>query len=242
MKITAFNGSPRAERSNTQWMVEAFFEGAREAGAETETFFLAKKKIRHCAGCFACWTKTPGRCAISDDMGGLLEAYRKSDIVVLACPVYTGTVTGLMKDFLDRSIPLADPHFEKSKSGTTRHAERYERMPDTVILSNCGFPEQTHFQYFRSCFQYLADVGGMRIIAEIYRGGGELLSMDSLLLKPILYGYKRLLRKAGHEVVEKGGLSDALRAELEKPLIPPEMYISEGNKHWDKLLAKLPKS
>ncbi|HAH06237.1 MAG TPA: flavodoxin family protein [Elusimicrobia bacterium] len=242
MKITAFNGSPRAEKSNTQIMLEAFLEGARDAGAQTETVFLAKKSIRHCTGCFACWTKTPGRCVLKDDMAELLELYRGSDIVVLACPIYTGTVTGLMKDFLDRSIPLADPHFKKSAQGLWGHVERYERLPETVILSNCGFPEQEHFRYFRSCFQYLSDIGGMKIIAEVYRGGGEILSVDSLLLKPLLYGYKRTLRKAGREVAEKRALSAALKEELEKPLIPPDRYIEEANKYWDKLLAKVPKS
>jgi len=241
MKITVFNGSPKAKKSATHVMAAEFLKGAEEAGAETENVFLAQKKIRHCMGCFACWTKTPGKCAIKDDMAELLEKYLNSDLVVYACPVYYGSVTGLMKDFIDRTLPLADPHFAKTSEGIARHIARYEKYPDMAIISNCGFPEQTHFKYFRNIFNYMEDNDAAGFVAEIYRGGGPLLTTEVPELKPIIDNYKILLRKAGKEVVENGRLSDETRAEMEKPLIPADMYLEMGNRHWDKVLSKVGK-
>ena len=83
MKIVAFNGSPRAEQSNTQVMLQAFLQGAQDAGARTETVFLGQKKIHHCLGCFSCWFKTPGACIQNDDMPGLIERYTGADVAVL---------------------------------------------------------------------------------------------------------------------------------------------------------------
>ena len=54
MKITAFNGSPRAEKGNTNLVVEEFLRGAREAGADTENISLAKMNIKPCINCFTC--------------------------------------------------------------------------------------------------------------------------------------------------------------------------------------------
>ena len=52
MKIIAFNGSPRGDKSVTNMMVEEFLSGARKAGAQTENILLSTKKIHHCVGCF----------------------------------------------------------------------------------------------------------------------------------------------------------------------------------------------
>jgi len=69
-------------------------------------------------------------------------------------------------------------------------------------------------------------------------GGGELLRVKSLMLKPLLARYKKLLRQAGRETVENGRLSEETAAALEKPIISDAVYIKTANQHWDKLLEK----
>ncbi len=106
MRVVAINGSPRGRDGNTERILEPFLEGTRDAGAEVETIYLKDKKINHCLGCFSCWVKTPGVCVHHDDMPEILEKVIAADMLVYATPLYCYSVTGMMKDFLDRNIPL----------------------------------------------------------------------------------------------------------------------------------------
>lgn len=238
MKVVAFNGSPKAERSATNIMVESFLQGAKEAGADTANVFLAQKKISHCLGCFSCWTKTPGKCVHNDDMQELMNLMATADIIVFATPLYVDNVTGIMKDFMDRLIPGGDPYFEKDANGEYRHRKTDKKLGKLVIISNCGFPEQTHFQVLHLLFQRIARNMDTDVVAEIYRGEGGLLAEKNILLKPIISKYKKQLRQAGKEVIENMKLSDELQEKLAKPLIPYDYYIKAAEKYWDKFHKK----
>lgn len=238
MKITIFNGSPRAENGNTHVMVRAFMKGARKGGAEVENVFLAKKEINPCRGCFSCWLKTPGECVIKDDMAELLKKFAGSDIVVFATPLYVDNVTGIMKNFMDRLIPGGDPHFEKDEGGECAHLMRSEKRVKLVVISNCGFPEQSHFQVLELLFKRVARNMRTEVIGEIYRGGGAILKDAPLILKPVISKYKKLLQKAGKEIVENQRLSKETRLKLEKPFMSDDRYIEGANEYFDDLLLK----
>lgn len=244
MKITAFNGSPRGEKGNTHIIVREFLNGAAAAGAEVENIFLVEKDIKHCRGCFACWTKTPGKCVIKDDMAELLAKIVSSDVIAYATPLYIDNVSGIMKDFMDRIIPIADPHFYKDEGGESRHLPGAEmkkigKSRKIVVISNCGFPEQSQFQVLRLLFRRIARNSNAELIGEIYRGAGAVLGISSPILDPIIAKYKSLLRQAGKEVVGDQKISENTMELLEKPIVPDEQYISATNQHWDRELARL---
>lgn len=103
-KIFAFIGSPLKERSNTyiltMMMIERLKEMDREITADVLT--AGHVKIKSCTGCWNCMTK--GACPLDkqDDMGMLKEKMLAADFIVWGSPVYTYTVSGQMKTFLDR--------------------------------------------------------------------------------------------------------------------------------------------
>lgn len=239
MKITVFSGSHKGREGNTLFMVEEFLKGAEEAGAETENIILAEKDIRYCKGKFMCWFNKPGKCTIHDDEDDLLPRFLNSDIAVFACPVYFDNVPAVMKNFIDRLSPVLLPHFEDDKNGEYRHAKRYEKYPKIIVISNAGLPGQTNFEVESLFFRRLARALHTDLIAEIYRGEGEIFrGQSNFMLKPLLGKYRKLLRCAGKEIVENRKLSEKTVKELEKPIVPTSLYIKFGNEEMDRMFEE----
>jgi putative NADPH-quinone reductase/putative sterol carrier protein len=231
MKVLVVNGSPRGPRGNTDRIVQPFLEGAREAGATTEVVYLRDKEIKHCQGCFTCWTKTPGVCIHNDDMPVLLEKLRDSDVLVFATPLYIYTVTGLMKGFMDRMLPLAQPYIVQRGEHFT-HPPRYAQDHPTkfVLISNCGFPERHHFSGLQETFRRYA--GGDGLAGMICCAGGELLRHPAM--REGLTWYLDAAREAGREVVAEGYITPETQAVLDRPLVEdPADYARMANAYWD---------
>lgn len=238
MKITVFSGSHKGGEGNTFLMVEEFLKGAEEAGAETENIILANKNIRYCKGDFDCWFKTSGKCAYHDDMDDLISTFMASDVAVFAFPVYFDNIPALMKNFIDRLLPVLLPHFEEDEEGEYRHGKRFEKYPKIVVLSNSGLPGLSNFQVVSLFFRRLARALHTEVIGEIYRGEGEVLKVKNLLVKPLVSKYKKLLRCAGRSIVENQDISGELREKLEKPIVPDHLYIKFGNEEMDRIIEK----
>ena len=91
MKIAVLNGSPK--KGSTAAMVDAFVQGAQEAGHEVEVLHVGKMKIAGCLGCEYCHGKGEGKCIQQDDMAKVMPAYLSADMIVYASPVYYFDVT-----------------------------------------------------------------------------------------------------------------------------------------------------
>lgn len=233
MKIVLVNGSPKGRGSNTQIMAEAFLQGAQEAGAEIVNVFLAEKEIKHCRGCFSCWLKTPGRCVIDDDMISILAEADGADVLVLASPLYFDTISGLLKVFMDRMIVKGDPHFGKTANGESRHWKKPEdKTPRLVMMSNCGFPERSHFQAMSHWVQRAAMNMQTELLGEIYAAQGGRLSSEL----PQVKTYLQWLKKAGGEIALGQALSAETEQALKQSFLPDDEYIQNANHHFDSML------
>ena len=107
MRIAILNGSPRKE--NTAAMIEAFREGAEEAGHEVEVLHVGKMKINGCLACEYCHTKGEGKCIQKDDLEKIMPAYLESDMVVFASPIYYFAPTAQLEAAWQRVYCIGKP-------------------------------------------------------------------------------------------------------------------------------------
>jgi multimeric flavodoxin WrbA len=227
MHIVAFNSSPRDnETSKTELILQTFLEGARRAGASTETIYLRRYKINDCLGCFSCWLKDLGRCVQKDDMAELLfEHYLKADIAVLATPIYYMTMNARMKAFIDRTLPLMDPLAEVGPEGG--HPYRYEKVPKAVVLSVCGFWDQSMFQPLSLNMKMIF---GRDLIAEIYRHSSEALTVPEL--RPQVDQVLAAVAQAGEELARDGKIKEETMAALTRDLAPASVMQEMSRQYW----------
>jgi len=79
MKLTIFNGSPRGQESNTKILLDSFLEGFESPENEYKIFYLIENEI----------IKNVNR-------------FINSPNVILAFPLYTDAMPGIVKDFIEK--------------------------------------------------------------------------------------------------------------------------------------------
>lgn len=240
MKVTAFNGSPKGAAGNTNVMVTAFLAGAANAGAEVENIFLNDKAINHCKACGGCMVSN--QCVIKDDMGDLIPKYVESDIVVFATPLYIDNISGMLKVFLDRTLCIGNPLYEKDENGEYRGAKsklfKNGIPPKIVVISNGGYPQRSNFQVISLLMKRVARNFHMEVIGEIYAAAGPVLTSPIKELEPIINGYKKLLEKAGQEIVREFKISGETHKLLEQNLVPEDLYVQKTNEYFQMVLTQ----
>jgi len=105
MIIIGICGSPR-KNGNTEILLKEALKGAEELGTKTELILLRMKKIEFCKGCEEVCEKT-GSCQINDDMMEIYDKIGKSDGIIIGTPTYFNMISGVLKNFIDRCLPMS---------------------------------------------------------------------------------------------------------------------------------------
>lgn len=126
--LNGSNGSPGLDAS-----VEALKSGLKEKQIEFSELKLSEMKYSPCRGCFNCWVRTPGKCVFKDDGEILCREFIRSDMVIAAAPLILGYPAAIVKNALDRVIPLIHPYLEVV-DGEAHHMKRYSKYPAMSLI------------------------------------------------------------------------------------------------------------
>lgn len=115
MMVVGICGSPR-KAGNTEFLLNEATAVAKERGFEIDKILLSEAKVDFCSDCGDC---SKGKsCPKEDDMTKILSSLEKADGIIIASPVYFGSVTAQLKAVFDRTIPLRRQGFRlKDKVG-----------------------------------------------------------------------------------------------------------------------------
>ena len=236
MNILLINGSPKGKNSNTLRLAESFLEGVRSKLQENgspvsaDAVDVSSLKIGSCKGCFACWKVTPGVCCIKDDMPDLLKKLLDADLVIWSFPLYYFNVPGMLKNLIDRQLPLIKPFMSENTSGygSGGHDMRYEsKGTKHVLISTCGFySAKGNYDSVRNMFDHFL---GKNNYETIFCGQGELFHIKDLAART--NEYLETVKKAGTEYAD-GTITEATHKQLETLLFPKEIFEKMADASW----------
>jgi multimeric flavodoxin WrbA len=104
--ILFINGSPRKNGMTVLYLKEVM-KGAKKEGAEVELVHLVDFKILPCLGCYSNSPKScTFPCVQKDDMEKIYPLLLKCQGFVLGSPSFWYSVSGLVKNFIDRLTSL----------------------------------------------------------------------------------------------------------------------------------------
>ncbi len=226
MKIMVFNGSPKKEKSDTMHITYAFLDGMNEIDfQQIHIVNVIDKHIEFCTGCFNC-THNGGICCHDDDMKEILEEISESDILLFSFPLYCYGMPAMLKNLIDRTLPLNSMKMKKTDGRYVHVGQRETSHLKFLMVCGCGFPNsKKNFEPAISQFRLLFPENHtvLTVPESPMFGAAEAKAVT----KPRL----ELVKEAGRQYAHYGKIEDELAAQICSPMIPEETYaeIVNGN-------------
>jgi len=207
MRLTVFNGSPRGKTSNTKLLMEHFSRGFLErSDNQMEVVYLNRTR----------------------DIERKVEVFAKAENVILAFPLYTDAMPGIVKQFIEALAPfLGRPE-----------------NPALGFVVQSGFPEPAHSRHVERYLAKLASRLGCAYHGTAVRGGVEGIQVQpGWMTKKVFNGFYQLGRKYSPEKGFDEGILKMLAPWEKMPRGRLAFFrllnkTSLGNFYWDHQLKE----
>ncbi|MFH1868042.1 MAG: flavodoxin family protein [Candidatus Omnitrophota bacterium] len=158
MKILGIAASARS-RGNSEALLDEALKGARSKKAKTEKIVLNMLGIALCGACGRC--HRTGKCHIKDDMAAIYDKLKEADAVIVASPVYFGSVPAQLKAMIDRCQPVWVEDFiiKKRKPKLTRKG---------VFISVSGHSKRSFFNNSKEIIEIFFMILGIKLYRDMY--------------------------------------------------------------------------
>lgn len=213
-------------------LTRAFLDGYNAVKpSEVEEITLKNKKIEPCLGCFGCWTATPGKCVIADDVRDITAKMFAADLVVYSFPLFYYSLPAKLKALVERQLPTVAPFMQGQKDYLVNggHPPRFELNYRTLLISTCGFyPTDKSYDAVRAQFDMICGADGWD---GLFVGEGELFCKAPARRR--CAARLELVRQAGGEYARDGKIAEETLAKVTSHIFPPDMYAAMADEGWN---------
>ena len=176
MNVLILNGSYR-EWGNTRAMIDMVKRGFDADVNRVSEIFLAEKNIQYCRGCMNCFNQKDipiGDCVITDDAREILKRMIAADALVVACPIYWGTMSAPMTALAHRMTALT---YDKALDGGFKGvpvSKHPPTKPGMYITSSIAprpfFSFSAEYRCFRKRLAEILRISGYRTLHTLIVG------------------------------------------------------------------------
>ena len=162
MNILGISGSPK-KSGFTNLLLDEALDGARAGGARTRKIILNDLVFRPCQECDGC--KKTGICVYGDDMKDVYEKLIEADALIVATPVYFGTVTAQLKTMIDRcqSVWVSKYVLNKSTEG--------KRERKGALICVAGKDNEDYFENVKKIVKIFYATVDTKYSGDLFVGG-----------------------------------------------------------------------
>jgi NAD(P)H-dependent FMN reductase len=232
MKLLALNASHRGEKGITALLLSRLGEGALQAGAEFKTLTLARLKINRCLSCHQCQEgKNPLQCVYNDkdDARFVFDRMAEADLLIFATPIYLMTMSGLLKNLLDRTYATMDVSDVRMMGGLIHHhVNPAISCKPFVTLLVCSNLETLSWRNAAGYFHIYARFMEARQVGLLVRNASDLFAAQNAETMqrrfPKIPQVLAAFVQAGRELAERGAVSRRTAWRASQEVIPVPFF------------------